>query len=172
MFNFIKSLNPFAKKQKVTSQILDALEKYVEASEKDPKKTFIIVEFVKKDQKVVFAVREITSLSVKLGETIYYLDKLRLDSLDYNRTVQNKTKKYIIPRALIYEGITACFTPYEDINDPGFTERFQKAMYLEIKTGIMEAKRKEKMDLRKTIAVILIGLTVLYLVVKWLGGGA
>lgn len=162
----------FRRKKKKLSNLQLAIDQYVELAEKDEGKTYVLVEFVKKDKSIIFMVEQLGSLTVQIDGTHYYVDKGRLDVFKYKELTKKKGwKTHKIPRALLYEGVTIAFSPYEDINDPGFTERFQKAMYLEIKTGIMEAKQRMNMNLRKLITFGLIGLVALYLLSQWWTGG-
>ncbi len=164
---FLKKINPMAKKKQKKTHISSTIEEVLNKREKEPGKTFVLVCFHKKDKKMIFTCAELKGDVIKLGKTYYYVDSKRI----YETEVNKGNTKYLIPYVDIWEGITVAFAPYENIDTRPFTDTFQDVISMHIEKGILENKRKSKVNMQKGIAAGLIGIAAVYIVVKMFIGG-
>jgi len=162
---FKKLLN-FKKKQP-TSNIEREILNTIELSRKNPIKTYVLVEFTKKDQKIVYVPKELKGLTIQIKDVIYYVNKTMIEEFVY--TKGKETHK--IPKVKVYEGVTMAYTPFENMDNLQFSEEVQKAIYLAIEQGILENKRKKKQDLRKIITIGLITFAAIFIFGKMFFGG-
>jgi hypothetical protein len=66
----------------------------------------------------------------------------------------------------VYEGITTGYSPFEDRLLEIYNERVQKAIYLYLKTGIMENKLRKKISTKQMIIAGLIGIAAIFIIIK------
>jgi len=130
-------------------------------------KTFCLVQFHRKDKKLIPICAELEKDAIKLGKTYYFTDTKRIWELK----VKKGKRVYVIPVIDIYEGITVSFTPYEGIDSREFSELFQDIISLHIEKGILENKKKNQINLRKALAIGLIGIVALVIFGKMFFGG-
>lgn len=140
------------KKKKLDFEVV--LNEVISNSQKNPTKTYCLVQFHRKDKKLIPICAEIEKDAIKLGKTYYYTDTKRI----YETKVQRGKQKHIVPVVDVFEGITVSFTPYEDIDSREFSELFQDVISLHIEKGILENKKKMQVNLRKAIAIGLIAI--------------
>lgn len=166
MISKIKSL--FTKdKDKTMSEVHKAIEKYIEMKENNKGKTYVLVEFIRKDDSIDYMVKEVDGHSVKIKDgqndnNRYYATKDFMKNLEYKKDKQT----YRIPKIILFEGITTAYDARKlkkSLRQPGFSEKFQKAMYIDIKAGIMEEQRRKKINLRKWITGGLIAAAAIFI---------
>ena len=162
----LKKLNPFSRKKQKTKDMDSVIKEVANKRESEPKKTFVLVCFHKKDKKMVFTSAELKGDVIKLGNTYYYVDSKRV----YETETHKDGQKYSIPYVDIWEGITVAFTPYENIDKRPFSDTFQDVIALNIEKGILENKRKQKVNLQKGLTAALIGVAAVYILYKMLVG--
>ncbi|MCM8786856.1 MAG: hypothetical protein NC935_02250 [Candidatus Omnitrophica bacterium] len=156
MFNF------FRRKGKLTSSLLKVIEDYLKLKEKDASHTYVIVKYSKKDRNVSFLVGKLEGEIVNINDIAYYVPEKSIYYFDFYLD----KKKFSIPLVDVYEGITTSYNPYNDISSEIFSERVQKAIYLYLKTGIMEQKIKQSLSMKKILVGSLIGFVAIYLILK------
>lgn len=168
-----KLLSKFRSKSKDNRvpDIQKAIEEYIYKQDKYRDKTYVLVEFIKKDDSIQYMVKEIDGHSVEVGEDNikYYAEKDFFKTLEYTKD----DEKYRIPKIILFEGVTSAYNArkiMKYLRQPGFSEKFQKAMYIDIKSGIMEEQKQRKIDLRKWIAGGLFGVAALFIVYKMFVG--
>src|SRR6056297_2892197 len=155
------NINPFSK-QKSVKEIDKTIDEVLKKREKDPKKTYALVCFHKKDKNTVYFCGELEGDAIKHKGTYYYVDSKRV----YETQVTKGKNKYRLPYVDLYEGITVAFTPYEDIDTRQFSEIFQDTISLHIEKGILENKKKKQINLRKAIAIGLIAVAAFFILGK------
>lgn len=151
------------KKKTDFEKILQEVIKKSESSHK----IFCLVQFHRKDKKMIPICAELEKDAIKLGKTYYYTDTKRI----YELKIKRGKRTHVIPVIDIYEGITVSFTPYENIDSKEFSELFQDVISLHIEKGILENKKKMQVNLRKALAIGLIGIVALVIFGKMFFGG-
>lgn len=130
------------------------------------RETYCLVQFHRKDKKLIPMSAELSKDAVKIGKTYYFTDTKRIWELK----VKRGKRTYLVPVVDIYEGITVSFTPYEGIDSREFSELFQDVISLHIEKGILENKKKSQLNLRKAIAIGLITIVAVVIFGKMFFG--
>jgi hypothetical protein len=152
--------------KKNLTQIDNAVKEVLNQKNKNFNKTFALVSFHKSDKSVFYFCGEIIQDAIKYNGTYYYVNSDRI----FETKIKHKKNDCIIPIVDLYEGITVSYTPYKDIDTRTFSEVFQDVISLHIEKGILENKRKTQINLRKAIAIALIGGTALFIFGKMFFG--
>lgn len=152
MFNFFK------KKQKPMDEIIKS---YLQKSE-DARKTYIVAVVHKKNKQLYNIVTELNSEIVTIDETPYYAGT---DAIFYRNETINK-KSFDIPFVDVYEGCCLSVHPSKSSEDVRFSKRVVDMISLKLEQGILENKRKIKMDMKKILLFALIGIAAVYIVFK------
>lgn len=148
----------FKRKQKT---IDDAVKNWLIKSQ-DPKKTYVIAVVHKKNKKLYNVVVELENEIVTIDKTPYYAGT---DALFYRTESVNK-KKLDIPMVDVYEGFCLSVHPSKDVQDIKFSKRVLDMVSLRIEQGILENRRKQKIDLKKIIIAVLIGGAAIFIISK------
>src|SRR6056297_3505986 len=99
----------------------------IKKSEKE-RKTYCLVQYHRKDKKLIPLCIELEKDAVKIGKTYYFADTKRIWELK----VKIGKQFYTLPILDVYEGITISYTPYEEIETKEFSELFQDVISLHI----------------------------------------
>lgn len=129
----------------------------------DPRKTYVLAVIHKKDKRVYNSIVELENDIISIDKTPYYAGK---DAIFYRTEIINK-KKYEIPMIDIYEGYCIAIHPSLNIEqDIKFSKRVVDTISLKIEQGILENKRKQKLDMKKILLGLLIGGAVIFIIIK------
>lgn len=156
MFKFFKK-----KKEKITN-MSTALNSHVDTIKSDTSNTFVFVKFIHRDKKITFHSCKLNGQVIEIGDVAYYIGEDSISFFNY----ESNNEKYQIAMVDIYEGITAGYNPYEDRLLEIYNEKLQKAIYLHLKTGIMEHKLQSKMTMRNIIILGLMGIAAVVIIFK------
>lgn len=146
------------RKKRVTSAE-SVIKKWVDKS-KDQKKTYVIAVIHKKNKKLYYDVVQLEGDIIEINKSPHYAGT---DAIFYRTERINKTP-IDIPMVDVYEDVNVAIHPSQNLNDPKFSKRVVDMIGLKIEQGILENRKKMKMDLRKIIIAILIGGAAIYII--------
>jgi hypothetical protein len=150
------------KKNKVTTNVSIALENHINKMKTDLKSTWLLVKYAHQDKKISFHTCKLEGNVLTIGDIAYYVAENSIYYFNYERGKE----KYLIPFVDIYEGITAGYNPFEERLTKIYNEKLQKAIYLHLKTGIMEQKLKGKMTMRNMIIGGMLAFVAIFIIIK------
>lgn len=140
-------------------QVDEVIKSYLTKSQ-DPRKTYVVAVVHKRNKKLYNVVTELGSEVITIDGTPYYAGT---DALFYRREKINK-KEFDIPFVDVYEDYTLAVHPSQNANDVRFSKRVIDMIALKLEQGILENKRRNKIDLRKIIIGIMIGGAAIYII--------
>lgn len=150
----------FRKRKKKT--INEVIQQWLMKSQ-DPKKTYVIAVIHKRDKKLHYVVVELEGEAVTIDKTPYYAGK---DAIFYRTEIINK-KKIEVPIVDVYEGYCLAIHPSINVdNDIKFSKRVIDIISLKIEQGILDNKRKQKLDIKKILIAVLIGGAAIFIITK------
>lgn len=141
--------------------ISEAEKAWIQKSQ-NPKKTYVIAVIHKKNKKLYEAVVELDGEIITIDKTPYYAGD---DSIFFKR-IKIKKSKYDIPKIDVYEGMAVAVHPCKNLNDIKFSKRIVDMIGLKIEQGVLESKRKQKIDLRKIIIAVFLGIAAIFVFTK------
>lgn len=129
---------------------------------KNNKKTYVVAVVHKKNKKLFNTVVELSGECITIDKTPYYAGS---DSIFF-RTEKLSKKNIDIPMVDVYEGYCLAVHPSKQSNDIKFSKRVVDMIGLKIEQGVLENKRKQKMDMRKIIIFVFIGIGAIFALTK------
>jgi len=154
------------RKKKTVSNVSEALENHVKLINNNSNFTWVLVKYMHQDKRISWHSCKLSGNVVEIKDIAYFVGE---DSLYYFNYKQNK-ESYMVSMVDIYEGITAGYNPFEDRLLRIYNEKLQKAIYLHLKTGIMEQKLKSKMTMRNIIVAGMLGIGAIFVIIKMFTG--
>lgn len=142
---------------------IDDIVKIWLSKSKNPKKTYVVAVIHKKNKRLFQTVVELSNEIINISGTPYYAGN---DAIFFKSEKIGK-KKIDIPMVDVYEGVGLAVHPSKDLlKDLRFSKRVIDMISLYIEQGYLENKRKKKMDMRKIIMAVLIGLAAIFIIFK------
>lgn len=150
------------RKNKVISNVSEALENHIKLMNSYPKFTWVLVKYMHQDKRVSWHSCKLEGNIVEINGIAYFVGENLIYYFNYKRDKE----KYMVSMVDIYEGITAGYNPFEDRLARVYNEKLQKAIYLHLKTGIMEQRLKSKMTMRNIIIITMLGVAAIFIFIK------
>ncbi|MFW6173055.1 MAG: hypothetical protein ACOC5T_04860 [Elusimicrobiota bacterium] len=147
--------------RKKNSGLTDAERQWIIKSQ-NPRKTYIIAVIHKKNKKLYETVVELEGEIITIQGTPHYAGN---DSIFFKR-IKVKKNKYDVPKIDVYEGMALAVHPSQTTADPMFSKRVVDMIGLHIEQGVLESRRKKKLDLKKIIMAVLIGIAAIFIFTK------
>lgn len=147
----------FGKKR--ISSVESVIREWIDKS-KDQKKTYVIAVIHKKNKKLYYDVVQLEGDIIMINKSPHYAGT---EAIFYRTEKINKTP-IDIPMVDVYEDFNVAVHPSQNLNDPKFSKRVVDMIGLKIEQGILENRKKTKVDLRKIIIAILIGGAAIYII--------
>jgi len=150
------------KKKRFSNEISPAEKEWIKKTYNNEKKSYIIAVIHKKNKKLKEIVTELDNEIVIIDKTPHYAG----DDAIFFKNIKLKNNKYDIPKIDVYEGSVIAVHPCKDIYDIRFSKRVVDMIGLKIEQGVLESKRKRKLDLRKILTALLIGIAAILIFSK------
>lgn len=150
------------RKKKYSNEISPAEKEWIKKSFSNERKSYVIAVIHKKNKKLKETIVELDNEIVIIDKTPHYAG----DDSIFFKSVKLKNNKYDIPKVDVYEGSVIAVHPCKDIYDIKFSKRVVDMIGLKIEQGVLESKRRKKMDMRKIIMAVLIGIAAIIIFSK------